>query len=329
MADNNFSTGEMNALAKLEQATKMLSEVRSAKDAFHLANMAAAAEHYARKEKFSQESINNAHAINIEATRLIGKYWKPAAKQAGGRDRAGGRSRGSHRDPLLNAPPTLADLGLTKKVVAKGVLLDTLAKIDPRQYVEVKDNRKTVTAARREMQRAKSKEAAALPTEKYRVLYADPPWRYNDQLTDQNGPTRFHYPSMSLSELCALPVSDIAMDDAVLFLWTTSPMLPDAFPVVKAWGFDYRASFVWDKVRHNMGRYNSVRHEFLLVCIRGSCLPDIPELIDSVQSIPRTTHSTKPEEFRAIIDRLYPHGKRIELFARTAVKGWNKWGNQA
>jgi N6-adenosine-specific RNA methylase IME4 len=134
---------------------------------------------------------------------------------------------------------------------------------------------------------------------------------------------------MTNTEIGNLPVAEIATDNAALFLWVTSPLLPDAFPIVKAWGFDYRASFVWDKVKHNMGHYNSVRHEFLLVCIRGSCQPDVPELIDSVQSIPRSEHSAKPEEFRAIIDKLYPHGKRIELFARAAANGWDRWGNQA
>ena len=77
-----------------------------------------------------------------------------------------------------------------------------------------------------------------------------------------------------------------------------------------------------------MGHYNSVRHEFLLICTRGSCTPDVVELFDSVQSIERTTHSTKPDAFRRIIDTLYPHGKRLELFARCAVEGWDGFGNQ-
>jgi N6-adenosine-specific RNA methylase IME4 len=110
---------------------------------------------------------------------------------------------------------------------------------------------------------------------------------------------------MSIEELCLLPVKDLAEDNAVLFLWVTSPLLEDAFRVIHAWGFDYKTSFVWDKVKHNMGHYNSVRHEFLLVCVRGSCTPDNMRLYDSVQSIERTEHSTKPEEFRNIIDDIY------------------------
>ena len=79
---------------------------------------------------------------------------------------------------------------------------------------------------------------------------------------------------------------------------------------------------------HNMGHYNSVRHEFLLVCTRGSCTPDNVQLFDSVQSIERTEHSKKPEAFRKIIETLYTNGSRIELFAREKHDGWQSWGNE-
>lgn len=119
---------------------------------------------------------------------------------------------------------------------------------------------------------------------KYRVIYADPPWAYNDkQDTEKLGGAVKHYPTMPLEEICALPVP--AEKDAVLFLWTTSPMLEDAFKVINAWGFKYKSSFIWDKVAHVMGHCNSVRHEFLLICVRGSCTPDNKKLFDSVISI--------------------------------------------
>jgi N6-adenosine-specific RNA methylase IME4 len=174
---------------------------------------------------------------------------------------------------------------------------------------------------------------AGLPTGKYRVLYADPPWRYSNSGiigSDNYGHVERHYPTLSIEELCALEVRGLADDNAVLFLWVTSPLVLDASRVIDAWGFKYKTSFVWDKVRHNFGHYNSVRHEFLLVCTRGSCLPDVPTLVDSVQSIERTEHSAKPEEFRRIIDRLYTHGRRLELFARGAeTDGWDRWGGEA
>ena len=132
---------------------------------------------------------------------------------------------------------------------------------------------------------------------------------------------------MPLDDICNLPVP--SADNAVLFLWVTSPLLEDCFKVINAWGFTYKSSFVWDKVKHNMGHYNSVRHKFLLVCTKGSCTPDVQKLYDSVQSIERSEHSRKPKEFRDIIDTLYPAGNRLEMFAREAPEGWDVWGNMA
>jgi N6-adenosine-specific RNA methylase IME4 len=112
-------------------------------------------------------------------------------------------------------------------------------------------------------------------------------------------------------------------------------MLAESLRVVEAWGFKYAASFIWDKVKHNMGHYNSVRHELLLICTRGSCTPDNPKLYDSVQVIERSDkHSEKPEDFRSIIDDLYPpkangRNERIELFPREKPpKHWDFWGNE-
>jgi N6-adenosine-specific RNA methylase IME4 len=96
---------------------------------------------------------------------------------------------------------------------------------------------------------------------------------------------------------------------------------PHNFPIIRAWGFEYKASFVWDKIDHVMGFYNSVRHEHLLIATRGSCTPDNKKLFDSVQSIKRTEHSKKPIEFYEIIEALYDHGRKLEIFARSGRKG--------
>ncbi len=167
--------------------------------------------------------------------------------------------------------------------------------------------------------------------EKFKIIYADPPWKYNDELIEEYGAASHHYPQMTIAELCNLKIKNVAMDNSVLFLWVTSPLLEEVWPVINAWGFKYKAMFVWDKVKHNYGHYNSVRHELLLICTRGSCLPQNNELEDSVKSIERSeTHSAKPPEFRELIDRMYPEGKRIELFARGELpENWRSWGNES
>ncbi|NIR76805.1 MAG: hypothetical protein GWN53_17400 [Gammaproteobacteria bacterium] len=176
-------------------------------------------------------------------------------------------------------------------------------------------------------------EAPPLPKGIYRVVYADPPWSYG-QSVEGYGPAEFHYPTMDTEDICEMGVREIVADDAALFLWTTSPKLREGLAVVDAWGFSYKASFVWDKVRHNYGHYNSVRHEFLLVATRGSCTPDRPKLYDSVVSEERTEHSRKPRLFREMIDDLYsppdlPSVDRVELFARGELpEHWHGHGDE-
>lgn len=182
-------------------------------------------------------------------------------------------------------------------------------------------------AARRVKAQSIEDKRLAEPTGKYRVIYADPPWEYGNTQPDDFREQRDHYPVMSLAAICDLNIKEIAEDDAVLFLWVTSPILEESFQVVTAWGFEYKAAFIWDKIKHVMGHYNSVRHEILLICVRGSCQPDTRVLVDSVQSIERREHSRKPEEFYDIIQNLYPLGARIELFPRGAMRqGWDGWG---
>ena len=105
-----------------------------------------------------------------------------------------------------------------------------------------------------------------------------------------------------------------------------------ASPVPKAWGFTYKQLIVWDKVDHMVGHYVSSRCELLLICTRGSCLPDGGTLLDNVVPVvsieKSSVHSQKPERFREIIDELYPYGPRIELFARQRHEGWDVWGNE-
>lgn len=165
----------------------------------------------------------------------------------------------------------------------------------------------------------------------YRIIYADPPWAYGNVRGDTTYTSQEDkYPIMPTEKICAIDVKEHTWDNAVLFLWATSPILiPDAQEVIKAWGFNYKTSFIWDKMAHNPGHYNSVRHELLLIGVKGSCKPDNPKLYPSVQSIRRSdVHSEKPEEFRRIIDDLYTDGTRAEIFARKETEGWDVYGNE-
>lgn len=163
----------------------------------------------------------------------------------------------------------------------------------------------------------------------YPVIYADPPWRYEHAKTE-NRAIENQYPTMTLDDICALKVPELATPDAVLFLWATSPKLAEAMMVLEAWGFTYRTSMVWVKDQIGMGYYARQRHELLLIATRGE--PPVPEPAgrpDSVVEAPRAEHSEKPATFYDVIERMYPEFSKIELFCRSARDGWAVWGNQA
>ena len=191
------------------------------------------------------------------------------------------------------------------------------------------------TEALRQMRKEEiSKKVKALPEGKFRVLYADPPWKYNDEreLPGMNSTAAaHHYPTMTMAELQALDVRTLSAEDAVLFCWATFPLFDDQLEVIKAWGFKYKTAFVWDKGRANFGHYHKAEYELLIVATRGSCVPDADERPSQAIKAVRTKHSAKPEVARELIDKLYPQGPRLELFFRgeKPPSGWKVWGAEA
>ena len=159
-----------------------------------------------------------------------------------------------------------------------------------------------------------------LPTDqKYPVIYADPAWKFNFS-TSLNRSFENHYPTMTLDEIQALPVSKLATDDAVLFLWAISAMLPDAIDVMRAWGFSYKSHAVWVKNQVGMGFWFRNQHELLLVGTRGDMpLPIEKNRLPSVISGPRQEHSQKPARVYQIIEQMYPDLPKIELCCKEAV----------
>lgn len=165
---------------------------------------------------------------------------------------------------------------------------------------------------------------------KYPVIYADPPWRYGHAISVSRE-IENQYPTMSLEEICALNVSELSSEDAVLFMWATSPKLAESMRVIEAWGFEYKTCAVWDKEKIGMGYYFRQQHELLLVATRGAIpAPPVEQRFGSVFRFERPElHSQKPSHFAELIERFYPKLPKIELFCRAPRKGWSVWGNQA
>jgi N6-adenosine-specific RNA methylase IME4 len=162
---------------------------------------------------------------------------------------------------------------------------------------------------------------------RFGCIYADPPWPYDNQATRAS--TSNHYATMSLEDIRALPVGQLAAQDCHLHLLTTASFLFEALRVLEAWGFDYRGEFVWCKPQLGLGNYWRVSTEFLLLGVRGTqgFAPEARDLC-SWAVIDRTKrHSSKPEKVRLWIERASP-GPYLELFGRRAVSGWVVWGNE-
>jgi N6-adenosine-specific RNA methylase IME4 len=166
---------------------------------------------------------------------------------------------------------------------------------------------------------------------RYAVLYADPPWHF-EVYNEESGIERAagnHYSTMSLDEICALPVPRLASPDAALFMWTTVPHLRESFDVLVAWGFEYKTNIVWVKDKIGLGYFVRNQHELLLVATRGDMpLPSPGNRPSSVIDAPRREHSRKPDEAYELIERMYSELPKLELFARQARPGWDAWGNE-
>lgn len=159
--------------------------------------------------------------------------------------------------------------------------------------------------------------------EKYRTILADPPW--DIQQKGGRGATQ-HYSLMTLRDICALPVSAVAEDDAHLWMWVTNATIDAGAEVMRSWGFTYRSCLTWIKPYFRLGVYLRNQTEHVLFGTRGKA----PIQFRSQGTwfyAPVQDHSHKPEEQYAIIERCSP-GPYLELFARRPQPGWTSLGNE-
>ncbi len=165
---------------------------------------------------------------------------------------------------------------------------------------------------------------------RYRTIVADPPWRTTTgPQWGQGGHRPLAYPTMTLDEIAALPVSDLANDAAHLYLWTTNILVDSAFDIARAWGFKTSVLLTWCKAPLGMGLGDAfgITTEHVIFAHRGGLRPLVREPSTWWQW-KRGKHSAKPEAFLDMVERVSPP-PRIELFARRQRLGWDTWGDEA
>jgi len=167
----------------------------------------------------------------------------------------------------------------------------------------------------------------------YKIIYADPPWKYKAWSKKATRTADSHYKVMELEEIKALNIQSIADRDSCLFLWATAPCLPQAFEVIEAWGFSFKTvAFVWvkrnkvaDSYFYGLGHWTRANAEFVLLATRGNP-KRVSKGVFSICDDRIMEHSKKPDTIRRRIVELIGDVPRIELFAREKPNGWDVWG---
>ncbi len=175
---------------------------------------------------------------------------------------------------------------------------------------------------------------------RYNIIYADPPWQYNDKMKmkGKHGMIRgaeSFYNTMSLKDIAFLPVNYITQENAILFMWITMPMLKHAEFIMNMWGFQYKTcGYCWvkrtkkGKIHLGMGHYTRGNAELCLIGVKGKKMKFLTRSQSQIIESQIEQHSKKPDIVRDKIVELCGDLPRIELFARQQVEGWDCWGNE-
>jgi N6-adenosine-specific RNA methylase IME4 len=321
-----------SALVKLDVARKALAEVRGFDDLLAVRDKAEEARYLLNRQRYSLQAQNDAAEIKLRAERRLGVILDTSVRHEGGRPKKNG-------DTMSLLLPD----DVSKKESSRWQMVSKVEEgLFERFLAETRDSEKEITQAsllkiakkgkgRQKWQAdgspcCKVKDLARLVSlgKKFGAIYADPPWQYGNQTT--RAATDNHYPTMTIEEIAALPVGDLAAKQSHLHLWATDSFLEEAITLLKGWGFERRQTFVWVKPQLGIGNYWRSSHEYMLLGVRGGLTFPQSEVKSWIQH-DRTEHSAKPQAVRKLIEQMSPP-PRLELFARQPVDGWVLWGNQ-
>lgn len=320
----------MTALIKYDAAKRALAEAVAIDEAKDIRDKAEALRIYAMKARDIEMQLMAAQ-IAVEATIRLGEL-SAALESAQGNNLPNVPRVGQTKRDAIRAA------GLSKNQAHRAEIMARVPKEDIEAYFAKCRKRKNPASSndvlrmvskpfvRKEKHEKIKAKAEQWPTKKYNVIYADPPWQYHANLTEDRRIDN-QYPTMPLGEIKSLPISDIAADDCILFLWATSAGLEESLTVLNAWGFQYRSSAVWVKDRIGAGQWFRQQHETLLLGIRGEIpVPAESKRHSSVFVAPRGEHSKKPDSIAEFIESAYGDLLKIELFCRRRREGWDVWG---
>ena len=315
-----------SVIERLSRASQMLVEAKSMQEVKKIMDVAAAAKIYAKRQQLGEEAVGYANSIKIEAMRRLGEIWAETPKNKGTRGQI--NTGGSQMEP----PATLSQLGIDKKVAS---ISKQLAQMPKKEFEQVRDGivgmaeaLKQVKIEKRnsELQKQKSEidnGLVKMPEGVFEVVVIDPPWNYGREYDPEGSRIANPYPEMPQADL--LKLSPPFANNCVLFLWTTHAFIWDAKQLIDVWGFEYKATLIWDKEKMGMGAWLRMQCEFCLVAIRGKPTWSNTTWRDIIKE-PRRQHSRKPDTFYKLVQEVTV-GRRLDFFSREQRSGWASFGN--
>lgn len=316
-------------LVCMEDACRCLAEAKSIDEVSAIRDQAEAMKHYYVARNYGLAAINDAAEIKVRSERRLGELLADMPKNPGGRSTC----------------DTLSQVGVERHESSRWQRIASIPEMIFESHIaEVRSKNQELTTAgllklAKNLQQPGKQTSPPLADgctvedlqqlinngESFGTLYIDPPWSYSNQATRAS--TDNHYQTMTVEQIAALPVGQLAADYSHLHLWTTNAFLRDSFDLIDAWGFTYQGIFVWCKPQIGIGNCWRVSHEFLMLAIRGEPRRFAVHNLRSWAALERDKHSAKPGLVRTWIEQASP-GPYLELFARIPVNGWTTWGNE-
>jgi N6-adenosine-specific RNA methylase IME4/ParB-like chromosome segregation protein Spo0J len=274
----------------------------------------------------------------VALARDLEPFERKAAKE---RQREAGKVHGRGKVPPIGRKLSEAEarekiaiaVGVPRTTLAKASAIVAAAEREPEKFERLRDQMDrtgNVHGAFKQLEKQKqaaliAAEPPPLPTGPFRVIVADPPWKYDTRADDVTHRSNLPYPEMSIEAICALPVRPLAAEDSVLWLWTTNAHMRESFTVLDAWGFESNTILTWAKQKFGAGHWLRGQTEHCHLAIRGK-----PTVLLTNQttllSASAGAHSEKPDAFYTLVEALCP-GSKVELFARRPREGFVAHGN--
>lgn len=321
----------------LERAEEMLSAARTIDEVKSIRDKGVAAAAYVRKARLGVQNFNHCYEIILRAERRAGAMLKAMGGGVNGGDR---KSVGKN--------PTDFDSIAPSDERKRFYRLESIPEKDFKRHITeatTRGERLAMSGVLKLAKKNEKQEAIEIRTEaavshgvvkdlsglvssgaKFGTIYADPPWAYSNKATRSNVDSEYAK-TMTVDEICAEPVSQLAAEKCHLHLWTTNAFLFEAKRVLESWGFEYKSCFIWVKPQMGIGNYWRVSHEFMLLGVKGG-LTFLDHAQKSWMQFDRTKHSRKPKEIREIIEKVSP-GPYLEMYGRQLLnEKWTVYGNE-